>query len=167
MRHTTTDRALDRPSSWLRSMVSGYQMKLQETDEMAYPRKYVEHIFLGLEDPLNQHLIKLVGFDFPLEQRQHFRAEVRSWVNKLQRLRMKPNNRTGSFKFYYDLLFDYPFGGVELQNMRILIQLIAEQYPNVPATKSPEELVVWLKEFHTRLARALHNGEAVLDLLPE
>ena len=74
--------------------------------------------------------IKLVGFDFPPEQRQHFRAEVRSWVNKLQRLRMKPNNRTGSFKFYYDLLFDYPFGGVELQNMRILIQLIAEQYPN-------------------------------------
>jgi len=74
--------------------------------------------------------IKLVGFDFPPEQRQHFRAKVRSWVNKLQRLRMKPNNRTGSFKFYYDLLFDYPFGGVELQNMRILIQLIAEQYPN-------------------------------------
>src|SRR6516165_3115359 len=111
-------------------MVSGYEMKLQETDEMAYPRKYVEHIFLGFEDPLNQHLIKLVGFDFPPEQRQHFRAEVRSWVNKLQRLRMKPNNRTGSFKFYYDLLFDYPFGGVELQNMRILIQLIAEQYPN-------------------------------------
>jgi hypothetical protein len=162
-----TDRALARPSSWLRSMVSRYHMKLQETDEMAYPRKYVEHIFLGLEDPLNQHLIKLAGFDFPPEQRQHFRAEIRSWLNKLQRLRMKPNNRTGSFKFYYDLLFDYPFGGVELQNMRILIQLIAEQYPNVPATKSPEELVAWLKQFHTRLAERLHNGEAVLDMLPE
>ena len=56
VKHTMTDRALDRPSSRLCSMVSGYEMKLQETDEMAYPRKYVEHIFLGLEDPLNQHL---------------------------------------------------------------------------------------------------------------
>ena len=137
-------------------------MKLPETNEMVYPRKYVEHIFLGLEDPLNQHLIKLAGFDFPPEQRQHFRAGI-----KLQRLRMKPNKRTGSFKFYYDLLFDYPFGGVELQNMRILMQLIAEQYRNVPATKSPEELVVWPKEFHTRLAERMHNGEAVLDMLPE
>jgi len=142
-------------------------MKLEETMEMSYPRKYVEHIFIGLEDPLNQHLIKLVGFDFPPEQRQHFRAEVRTWLNKLQRLRLKPNNRTGSFKFYYDLLFDYPFGGVELQNMRIMMQLIAEQYPETQPTKSPEDLVVWLKAFHTRLAQALHNGETVVDLMPE
>jgi hypothetical protein len=81
-------------------------MKLEEIEEMSYPRKYVEHIFIGLEDPLNQHLIKLAGFDFCSEQRQHFRAEVRSWLNKLQRLRLKPDNRTGWFKFYYDLLFD-------------------------------------------------------------
>jgi hypothetical protein len=142
-------------------------MKLQETDQMAYPRKYVEHIFLGLEDPLNQHLVGLAGFDFPTDQRQHFRAEIKIWLNKLQRLRMKPNNRTGSFKFYYDLLFDYPFGGVELQNMRILMQLIAERYPGVPPTKTPEELIAWLEEFHTRLAERLHNGETVLDTVPE
>jgi hypothetical protein len=142
-------------------------MKLEETKEMSYPREYIEHIFIGLEDPLNQHLIKLVGFDFPAEQRQHFRREVRTWLNKLQRLRMKPNNRTGSFKFYYDLLFDYPFGGVELQNMRIMMQLISEQYDDVQPMKSAEELVSWLSEFHTRLAEALHNGETVLDLVPE
>jgi hypothetical protein len=142
-------------------------MKLEETEEMSYPRKYVEQIFMGLEDPLNQHLIKLVGFNFAPEQRQHFRAAVRNWLNKLQRLRMKPDNRTGSFKFYYDLLFDYPFGGVELQNMRIITELIAEQYSGVRATKSPEELVGWPKEFHTRLPQRLHDGEAVLDLAPE
>jgi hypothetical protein len=141
-------------------------MKLEETEEMSYPRKYVEHIFIGLEDPLNQHLIKLSGFDFSPEQRQHFRAEVRSWLNKLQRLRLKPNHRTGSFKFYYDLLFDYPFGGVEVQNMRTIMVLISEQYPGVRPTKSPEELVAWLQEFHTRLAEALHNGETVIHLLP-
>ena len=142
-------------------------MKLEEIEEMSYPRKYVEHIFIGLEDPLNQHLIKLAGFDFSSEQRQHIRAEVRSWLNKLQRLRLKPDNRTGSFKFYYDLLFDYPFGGVEVQNMRTIMELIADEYENVRPVKRPEEMVEWLRHFHSQLAERLHNGETVLDLVPE
>jgi len=141
-------------------------MKLDETMEMAYPRKYVENIIIGLEDPLNQHLVKLVGFDFATEQRGHFRREVRTWLAKIQRLRMKPDSRTGSFKFYYDLLFDYPFGGVEIQNMRTMMDLIREEYDLAP-TKSPEELVEWLRQFHTRLADRLHRGQAVLDLVPD
>ena len=40
-------------------------MKIDETMEMSYPRELVEQIILGLTDPLNQHLIKLIGFDFP------------------------------------------------------------------------------------------------------
>jgi hypothetical protein len=31
---------------------------------------------------------------------------------------------------------------------------------------SPEEMAIWLKEFHTKLAQAPHNGEAVLDMVP-
>ena len=114
-------------------------MKPDEIMEMAYPRKYVENIIIGLEDPLNEHLVKLVGFEFAAEQRAHFRREVRSWLAKIQRLRMKPDSRTGSFKFYYDLLFDYPFGGVELQNTRTIMNLISEEYGLHP-TKSPEDL---------------------------
>jgi hypothetical protein len=141
-------------------------MKLDENMEMAYPRKYLEHIIIGLEEPLNQHLVKLAGFDFPPEQRGHFRREVRGWLDKIQRLRMKPDNRTGSFKFYYDLLYDYPFGGVELQNMRTMMHLISEEYGLQP-TKPPEELVEWLRQFHSALADRLHNSRGVLDLVPD
>ena len=141
-------------------------MKLDETMEMAYPRKYVENIIIGLEDPLNEHLVKLVGFEFAAEQRAHFRREVRSWLAKIQRLRMKPDSRTGSFKFYYDLLFDYPFGGVELQNTRTIMNLISEEYGLHP-TKSPEELAGWLQQFHAKLAGRLHQGQTVLDLVPD
>ena len=62
-------------------------MKPDEIMEMAYPRKYVENIIIGLEDPLNEHLVKLIGFDFPTEQRAHFRREVRTWLSKIRRLR--------------------------------------------------------------------------------
>jgi hypothetical protein len=142
-------------------------MKIDELEVMAFPRKLVEHAILGLYDQINLHLVKLAGFDFSPETRRHFRRELESWLDKIQRLRMKPNNRTGSFKFYFDLLFDYPFGGVEVQNMRKSMDFINREYGDVHRTKTPEEMVEWLREFHTRLAERLHNGEDVLDLIPE
>ena len=142
-------------------------MKLDEVEVMAFPRKLVEHAILGLYDQINLHLIKLAGFDFPPETRQHFRRELENWFDKIQRMRMKPNNRTGSFKFYFDLLFDYPFGGVELQNMRKIMDFIVREYGQVQPTKTPEEMVEWLRQLHTELAERLHNGEDVLDLIPE
>ncbi len=133
-------------------------MKLEEALEMSYPRALVQQIILGLTDPLNQHLIKLAAFQFPPEQRQHFRREVRTWLDKIQRLRIKPQHRPGSFKFYYDLLFDYPFGGVEIRNMRSIVDLIHEECGLMP-TKSPEELVEWLQRFHNKLAEQQKQRE--------
>ena len=142
-------------------------MKPAEANGMAYPRKLVEQVILGLANPLNRHLVKLIGFDFPPELRRHFRREVRTWLNELRALRFKPNNRPGSVKFYFDLLFDYPFGGVEVQNMRMMIDLIADEYETARAVKPPEDMVAWLREFHIRLAERLHKGEEVLDLIPD
>ena len=141
-------------------------MKIDESTVMALPRKLVEQVILGLYDQINVHLVKMVGFDFSPELRLHFRRELRSWLNKIQRLRMKPNNRPGSYKFYYDLMYEYPFGGVEVENMRSIIDLISEDY-EVRPTRQPEEMVEWLRQFHTELAERLHNGEDVLDLIPE
>jgi hypothetical protein len=142
-------------------------MKLDDSMVMSLPRKLVEQILLGLYDSINVHLVKLVGFDFPPETRQHFRRELRTWLRKIQALRFKPNNRTGSSKFYFDLLFEYPFGGVEIRNMRLIIDQIADDYDNARPTRRPEEMVEWLRDFHTQLAERLHNGEDVLDLIPE
>ncbi len=142
-------------------------MKLAEADVMSFPRKLVEHTILGLQNPLNRHLIKLVAFDFPADLRRHFRREAENWLYEIQALRLKPNHRTAPFKFYYDLLFDYPFGGVEVENMRKMMDFIRREYGDAHTTKTPEEAVEWLKAFHTKLAERLHNGEDVLDLIPE
>lgn len=115
---------------------------------------------------MNQHLIKLVAFDFPQETREHFKRELRTWLRNIQTLRFKSNRRPGPIKFYFDLLFDYPFGGVELENMQILMKAISYDYESIPLKKQPAEMVEWLRQFHTALAERLHNGEDVLDLIP-
>lgn len=142
-------------------------MTLADATVVAYPRKLVEQIVLGLSNPLNRHLVKLVGFDFPPETRRHFQREVGTWLSELQALRLKPNARPASFKFYFDLLFDYPFGGVEAQNMTSMMALIAREYENARPVREPEEMVTWLKAFHEELAARLHAGEDVLDLVPK
>jgi hypothetical protein len=63
----------------------------EELLEMAYPKRYVEQIITGLADPINEHLIKLVAFEFSPELRQHFRQELDTCFDKIQRLRMELN----------------------------------------------------------------------------
>ena len=50
--------------------------------------------------------------------------------------------------------------------MRSIIDLTADEY-GIRPTKTLEEMVEWLRAFHTELAERLHNGEDVLDLIPE
>ena len=135
------------------------------TDRNRLSQKFARSIIIGLARPINNDLVKLVGFDFPAPLRQHFRRELRNWFNEIQAIRLKPTMRTGSFRFYFYPLFDYPFGGIEVQNTRGLVELIFRQH-EVRPTKTPEELAQWLVRFHRGLAERLHQGEAVLDLIP-
>ncbi len=120
-----------------------------------------------MADTINEHLIKLIGFEFSPELRQHLRQELDTWLDKIQRLRMKPNNRTGTPKFYYDLLFDYPFGGVEVRNTQSIMDLISRHYQGIQPAKTPAEVAEWLRDSHTALARRLSAGEVVLDMIPD
>jgi hypothetical protein len=115
-------------------------MKIAEHLEMAYPQKVARDILIEMARPINQHLIKLQGFEFPPSLRDHFKRELRNWLNEIQRIRLKPTTRSGSVKFYFDPLFDYPFGGVEVQNMRALMEFISSEYGDVRPIRSPEDM---------------------------
>jgi hypothetical protein len=141
-------------------------MKLDHQIGMAYPQKVARDIIIGMARPINHHLVKLVGFNFPTELREHFKHELRNWLDEIQRIRLKLTTRTGSFRFYFDPLFDYPFGGVEVSNMRGLLEFVSSEYEGIRPTKSPEELVESLKAFHIELAHRLQDAEDVLDMVP-
>jgi hypothetical protein len=141
-------------------------MKLDEVRVVALPRKLVELRILGLEHQLNRLLVKLVAFEFSEKLRRHFRREVKNWFNEIKRIAVPAGPAYRVCKILFDLLFDYPFGGVEVENMKSQMDLVADEY-EIEATKSPEEMVEWLRAFHNQLAERLHNGEDVLDLIPE
>jgi hypothetical protein len=51
--------------------------------------------------------------------------------------------------------------------MRRIIDAIIYDYEDVSPIKTPEELVACLRNFHHELAERLHNGEDVLDMIPD
>jgi hypothetical protein len=141
-------------------------MKFEEALKLWYLRTLVQQIILGPTDPLNQQLIKLRGVQFPPERRRHFQREVRTLARRDPAF---ANQAAEPNRFVQILLRSavrLPVRRVEIQNMRTMMDLIREEYGLAPI-KSPEELVEWLQQFHTRLADRLHHGQAVLDLVPD
>jgi hypothetical protein len=107
----------------------------------------VEAIILGLVDPLNQHSSNWSVSSSRLSCADIFASKLASsWLNKIRRMRMKPSNRMGSFKFYFNHLFDYPFGGNEVPTMRAMMELISSDYDGIQPARS-----------FTRLAQRLQN----------
>ena len=39
-------------------------MNIDETLEMTYPQKLARDIIIGIADPINEHLVKLIAFEF-------------------------------------------------------------------------------------------------------
>jgi len=124
---------------------------------MAYNRPKAEAIITGLEDPINTHLVKLLAFEADDETRRHWKKELRSWVRRIGVIRLKPQRRTPDRNFYYRILFDEPFGGVEETNIHSLIALLSEDYRR---NDRPEaDVLSRLRSLHERLADTLAQGE--------
>lgn len=129
----------------------------------AYNRPKAEAIITGLEDPINAHLVKLLAFDAEEGQRQHWKKEVIGGIYRLRMVRFKPDNRQPSAKFFYRILYDEPFGGVEEQNMRTLLDYLADDYRR--NNKTVESIVVEHRQLHEPLAEMLAKGENPAELI--
>jgi hypothetical protein len=129
-------------------------MKAEQRIQLAYPEKFARDIIVRLARPINKHLLML---DFPAEPRQHFRRELRNWLAEIQ-APLEPTMRTGSFRFYFDPLFDYPFGGVELENMRGLVGTDLSGIRNI-SDENAGAARAMAQALPYRLAERLHRGE--------
>lgn len=138
-------------------------MPLEEIDrpaslDMAYSRRKAEQIVTSLEDPINQHLIKLLAFEGG--PREHWRGELDAWLARIARIVWTRTNRPFDAAFYRRVLFDEPFGGVEERNVSGLIDLIRRQYGDELRRneKDVPAIARELRTFHARLADGVAQG---------
>lgn len=124
--------------------------------EMSYSKRKAETIINGLEKPINEHLLKIVCVGGT--EVAHWRDELVNWLDEVAEIRLKPHDHPGQVKWYYDLLFDEPFGGVEERNVGGRIRRLVRSGYRVPPELEINAVVEILRRFHERFATACATG---------
>lgn len=139
---------------------------------MSFTRAKAEQRVSGLEYEFNGLLIKVAAFEnFRAALRDHWRNEIRAFMNKFRVIGLNPDDRPPPAAMFYGLLYDEPFAGNEVKNVTVHFDEIRDDYadegafPTTP-TKTPEEIAKWLKEFHAALSEMLSKGENPHSLIP-
>ncbi len=134
--------------------------------EMAYTKKKADLVITGLEKPINDHLLKLVAVtahDVQGEdERAHWREELVNWLDEVAEIRLKPTGRPAAAQFYFSILFDEPFGGVEAANMARRLRRLQRQHYLVLPDADPAALAERVRRFHRSFAEACAHG-AITD----
>lgn len=129
--------------------------------EMAYTRKRAETIIGGLEYQLNLHLLKLATVPLP-DQFDHWRQELTTWLATIAAIRLKPRTTPGPAQWYFNLLFEEPFGQNETNAVLARLQLLRHQYGMMRPDTDAAELAERLKRFHLVFSKGC--AEATMDI---
>jgi hypothetical protein len=120
--------------------------------EMAYTQKKAERIITGLEQPINDHLLRL--WTCPNSpDREVWIHDLVNWIDEIAEIVLRPANTRPPHIFYYKLLFFEPFGGgAAITNiLRRLRRQVRNGFP-VQADVTPDDLLERLQTFHRDLS---------------
>jgi hypothetical protein len=131
--------------------------------EMLFSRKKAESVITSIERPLNTHLLKILAMPSNPDI-SHWRKEVSTYLRDIAIITLKPNNRPAPTALYYRILFDEPFGSVEVRNVRIMLQSLANDYPAFASSINEldvQTVAGHLQSFHKAFAHGCAIGAMV------
>jgi hypothetical protein len=129
--------------------------------EMAYTRRKAEAIITGLEQPINQHLLKLSSVASERAE-GHWCHELTTWLLTVALIRLKPSNRPGPASFYYRILFDEPYGGNEEAQVRAQLRLLSRQYV-IDVNADSGQIAANLERVHRAFAGGCAKGALTVE----
>jgi hypothetical protein len=130
--------------------------------EMLYSRKKAEALITGLEEPINEHSLKLLVVSGD-QDRAHWTKELLEWLDDVAEIRLKPDDKTAPASFYDRILFDEPFGGTDTDNIaRRLRRLERQGYELRDADL--DGVLQRLRRFHERFSEACRPGAEVEEI---
>jgi len=127
---------------------------------MAYPRKKATFVIESLEDEINYHLIKILCCQVSNETIEHWKEEIRDWLDRIGEIRVKPDMKTFSEKFYFNTLYDYPFGDTGDRNLRRHIRRLERKKYTILKDINHIEIMQKIKDFHIAFAKLAATGKA-------
>lgn len=137
--------------------------KLQYTElfEMAETRAQAERIVRGIGDEIVLHLVKVLYWEDDLNKEKHLK-DIQTWLNKINRITLKPNNKSIKEKDIYHWLWDGPFGNGCEWFERLIIKKELSAYHDLPRTElSSEELYRKLERICKEISRDISTDEFI------
>ena len=134
--------------------------------EMSIRKKKAEQIVSGLEQPINLHLLKLLGCVAPPETREHWKRELETWLLPIATIRLTPEYTPIPAKTAYQWLYDGTFGSSEQRNVELMLHFLAREYPRNDVDTLT--VVARLRSIHEQLAERIaanDPGEDVIEAL--
>jgi hypothetical protein len=131
--------------------------------EMSVRTKKAEQIVGALEQPINLHLLKLLGCQAGPEMRQHWKHELETWLLRIAAITLKPDDTPIPEKTAYQWLYDETFGGNEHRNVDMMLHFLARDYPRNELDTAA--IVTRLRSAHEQLARRIAHNDPGLEII--
>jgi len=131
--------------------------------EMSIKKKKAEQIVGGLEQPINLHLLNLLGCRASPEMRQHWKRELETWLLRIAAITLKPEDTPIPAKVAYQWLYDETFGGSEQRNVEMMLHFLARDYPRNEV--DTPTIVTHLRSIHEQLAQRIARNDPGTDIV--
>jgi len=128
-------------------------------NEMAFERKLVINRIRGLENQINEHLIKILMFDDEINFNKHFN-DIENWLYQIQDFDVNKKGNKLKEKDYFKLLFVEPISdntNVNYVNKKLKRSL--KKYSTLKHIRTSSEVVYDMYQIHKIIANALSNDE--------
>lgn len=149
----------------LKSITDILEEQLNSINEMAIPRKKAEDNITSLGYQIIRHLIKVLYWEDNVNYNKHIH-DINTWLNKIDLIELKPNNRKPSKKEFYDWMYDWMYSSKN--QIYKIVKNIDKDYGNLKVINTPENLMKEVKSIYTDLSidlseDNLKNIEIYLD----
>jgi hypothetical protein len=116
-----------------------------------------------LEQPINLHLLKILGCLADPETRQQWKRELETWLLRIAAITLKPDNTPIPAKLAYRWLYDETFGGSEQRNAEMMLHFLARDYPRNEV--DTPTIVTRPRTIHEQLAQRIAQNDPGLDII--
>jgi hypothetical protein len=139
-------------------------MRYVELREMAYTRQIAISIMVGVETPINDHLIKLFVLQVGDEARHHWVHEIGGWYDRITDIRLEPRNTIPPYNLFWDCLFANRFTPDGERPIQRVMGRLSQQYVQTPEI-APAAVLERMTEFHQQCCTLLSQGQSPDNLI--